>query len=126
MTPHTIYLFATTDNPSPPYMSQDGGKTWSNTDDADFTTEVEAGDTVQWSYGLNMKDQNGNDLTNNISGIVSIAPTTYFNPGPNPNNSFTGTVKSGNPNNGTEDYTIRYNVTGVNGTQKQDPKIRMK
>ncbi|QBA63835.1 hypothetical protein [Muriicola soli] len=102
-------------------MSQDGGATWSNRDDADFTTEVAVGDTVQWLYDLNMNDQ-----TNDITGIVSIAPTTYFNPGPNRNNSFTGTVKSGNPNKGTEDYTIRYNVSGVNGTQSQDPKIKMK
>lgn len=125
MAAHIIYLFATTNLPHPPFLSQDGGATWSNTDDADFTTEVEAGDTVQWSYGLNMKDQNGNDLTNNISGIVSIAPTTLYNPVPSNGNSFKGTVKSGNTK-GLKEYTIRYNVTGVNGTQKQDPKIRMK
>ncbi|GGD41475.1 hypothetical protein [Muriicola marianensis] len=122
MSAHTIYLFATTNNPSPPYMSQDGGATWSNTDDADFTTEVDAGDTVQWRFDLNMNGQ-----TNNISAINSISPTTYFKPSKSPNasNQFTGTINSGNPPNGVQPYTIRYNVTGA-GPQSQDPKIQMK
>ncbi|MBT8263862.1 MAG: hypothetical protein KJN75_00855 [Muriicola sp.] len=121
MSSHTIYLFATTADPSPPYMSQDAGATWSNTDDADFTTMVDALDTVQWRYDLEM-----NGETNNIDGITSITPATFFEPSKSPkkNNDFTGTIKSGNPANGTQDYTIRYTVDGI--PQQQDPKIKMK
>lgn len=121
---HTIQIFATTTNYHPLSISQDNGATWVDTETADenFTTLVNAGDTVIFAHSLNK-----NGVTNNISGITNITPATFFEPSESPNNgnNWTGVIKSGNPSKGVTEYKIKYNVTGVPGNQTQDPKLKM-
>ncbi|SEL92740.1 hypothetical protein SAMN04488008_10728 [Maribacter orientalis] len=122
MANHTIQIFATTANYHPLSISQDNGATWVDTETADkaFTTNVDAGDTVTYAFGLSK-----GGVANNISSIQAITPGAFFEPGkkPNQNNGWTGTIKSGIT--GTEEYIIRYQVTNVTGIQDQDPKLKM-
>lgn len=115
----TIYIYATTTNPSSLFMSNDG-TTWTASDD--FLTTVAALDSVQWQFNLE-KDS----ITNNITGISNITPATFFQAGKHPksNNNWTGTIKTGNPAKGLLSYSVSYSVSGVNGTQTQDPKLQM-
>ena len=120
MTPHVIQLFATTTDYTTLYMSNDNGSSWKLSDN--FTTDVNALDTVQYKHSINK-----NGVTNNISSIQGITPAAFYEASnkPGSGNDWKGTIKSGN---GTTpySYSVKYKVTDVAGTQTQDPKLQMK
>lgn len=119
---HTIFIFATTADPHPLSMKNDGDSNWESPDN--FTTLVNAGDTVIWNF----THKKGNTV-NDISKIQNITPVTFFEPShsPNKNNNWTGIIKTGNPKKGEQPYNIKYRVKDAeNNPYTQDPKLQMK
>lgn len=111
----TITVSATTATPHPPGLS-DGVLTIpiGGSGDAEFTTDVVKGQTVQFVGAENLT------LTS-ITEDVNL-----FSTNPTPANNFTGIVGS-LPKKETKEYTLFYTVTGhPDETYQQDPKIRMK
>lgn len=99
----------------PPLLNDSEGHTASTeTDDQNFTTELQPGDTVQWIAGEGIRSidnvfENTGDNNN------------LFDPNPAPTNGvWEGVVRQGAT--GTEEYSITY--TGADGNQyTQDPKL---
>ena len=112
--PIKITVSATTANPFPPSLS-DGTNTSTGLGDENFTTDVSAGDKVQFLVG------------ENVTKITAITETVgnLFSQDPSAANNWTGVVKGSKP--GTiADYSISYDVSGApNNPYTQDPKLRM-
>lgn len=115
-TTHTISVSATIADPFPPTLSDDEGHGAHNElGDQNFTTLVNAGDTIIWQKGGNISS---------LDAITETGGSDLFstNPARQPNGTWKGIV--GNlPSNTEEDYNIAYTVGGLSHTQ--DPKLKM-
>jgi len=130
MTEHYVHIYATTGNPTPPYIQDDEehiGAT--EQQDKDLTTEVHDNDTITWSIFPSEKD----GIQNAITSIdnITIDSNDFLSSGPTRNADGTWTAEVGEVEDpsmygdGILAYTIYYTV---NGTQHvhQDPKLSFK
>lgn len=113
----TVTVSATTAVPFPPGLSdgvssvEPGG-----TNDKEFTTTVQPGQTVQFVPGGNVTQ---------ITAITEGEGSDIFSTDPTKANNWTGVIGSNLAKNDTREYTICYQVSGHNDTYCQDPKLRM-
>jgi len=115
---HIIVIYATSDDPWPLTLTEGATSTHTDPNDKKFTTEVNKGETVQWQI----------DPDSKISEIIDITVSKpYFSQKPKSINQWTGKVGNSNGSKATDQYKIKYKVTGAPlPSYTQDPLIKMK